>query len=347
MKITPVAAGGTISASAETAPVRTPDKIERAKAIASGQFVETEKLTGDAQVDRIQNNIKKIKMKTQVSTNRDDAIAEPVVEAAPPTQNATSDVSEQVNGTEETRPIDPQVAAFVKAKRALQVKERELAEKEQALNAQQVFNPEEYVSKADLKANRLKVLLENGVTYDQLTEDILNNQSAAIDPVALRNQIKEELKTELTEEFVNRDQAAEQQVLADMTRETYALTAQGEQFEAIRESKAQKKVVDLVHKVWQNGWPDKGYEKGHIMDITEAAELVENQLIEDFTPLARLKKVQSRLTPEQVQQVEKILTTPKDNVKVMRTLTNRDTATMPLDRRARAIAAFGGVLKRG
>jgi hypothetical protein len=83
------------------------------------------------------------------------------------------------------------------------------------------------------------------------------------------------------------------------------------------------------------------------MDVAEAAEIVENQLVQESLPFAKLKKVQSRLTPAQVEQVEKILDAPKSNVKVMRTLTNRDTAMPTMDRRARAIAAMQGTLKKG
>jgi hypothetical protein len=239
----------------------------------------------------------------------------------------------------------------MKVKRALQVKERELAEREAALSGQTPINPAEYVSKADLKANALRILQQEDVlgpkTYDLLTEQILANQNGVTpELIELKADLKA-LREEITGQLDTRDKQSEQQVLAEMQREALALTKDGEQFEAVRAANAQKDIVKLVHKVWQNGWPDKGYEPGHVMDVAEAAEIVENQLVQESLPFAKLKKVQSRLTPAQVEQVEKILDAPKSNVKVMRTLTNRDTAMPTMDRRARAIAAMQGTLKKG
>jgi hypothetical protein len=344
MKVTALAQGTGVPAQSDNSLGKTadPGKIARAKAIASGQSVaEMPQSSGDVQVDKAQESIRRIKMRTQQSTNRHDnqVVEEPVGQVVPEVgaQKATLDTKEPVNGTEETKPIDPQVAAFIKAKRALQVKEREIAQREEALKSQVPQEQENVMAK--LKANPLSVLQEAGVTYDQLTEAILANQNGVTPEItALKAEIKA-LKEGLDERFVSRDQQAEQQVLADIRKDALALTATGEQFEAIREAKAQNKVVDLIHRTWKA--------TGEILDVPQAAELVENQLIEEALPFAKLQKVQSRLTPAQAAQVEKILTEPKPNTKVMRTLTNRDNAMPIMDKRARAIAAMQGTLKRG
>lgn len=341
MKVTPLANGTGVPAQSDSSLGKTADasKLARAKAIAAGQApVEQTQGSGDPQADRARASIKKIKMKTQYSTNRDDVVEEPVEEqVVVEAQSPTPDASEQVNGTEETKPIDPQVAAFAKARRALQVKERELAQREEALKTQPPAGTDDVMAK--LKANPLSVLQEAGVTYDQLTEAILNNPSSSNQEYQSLKAEIQALKEELTGQLSTRDQQAEQQVLTEMTRETVALTAQGEQYEAIREAKAQKDVVELIHRTWKK--------TGEVMDVETAAQLVENQLIEDALPFARIKKVQSRLTPQQEEQVQKILETPKPNTKVMRTLTNRDNASPNMGRRARAIAVMNGTLKRG
>jgi len=339
MKITPVAQGtGTPGFTDSTAP-RNTEKIERAKAIAAG---EEPVKTGDAQVDRTQASIRKIKMKTNVSTNRDNGVelsAEPVAESPQlDTQSVIGDTNEQAQGTEETKPLSPQFAALAKTKRALQVKERELAAREAALKSQPTASGEDLIAK--LKANPLSVLQEAGVTYDQLTEAILNNQSGTTPEInALKSELKA-LKEELTGQFKTRDELAEQQVLGEIKRDIVNMVnSQPEQYEAIKEAKAYDDVKELIHRTWK--------QTGEILDTTEAAELVENQLIEEALPFARIKKVQSRLTPAQEQMIAQIPIAPKSNTKVMRTLTNRDSASPIMDRRARAIAAMNGTLKKG
>lgn len=349
MKITPLAQGTGVYGAADVGtPGRTasPDKIARAKAIAMGEKPATEVIQ-DAQVQRTQNAIKKIKMRTQVSTNREEPIPviEPVQEENVPhgtEDNPTPDTNEEAPAAEETQQLSPQLAALAKTKRALQVKERELAQREAQLAAQpQAPNLEDYVSKADLKSNPLKIF-ETGVTYDQLTEAILNNPTAGSSEIASLKSDIQDLKKALDEKFQERDQLSEKQVLTQMQRETELLTAQGEEFEAIREKKAQKHVVDLIHRTWK--------ESGEVLDVMDAAKLVEEQIIEDEMPFAKLKKIQSRLNPAQEEVEEpQIAYVPKPGTKIMRTLTNRDSARPTAqDKRSRAIAAFwNGQLKRG
>lgn len=347
MKISPLPAGTSVT---PTIGQTYPTKIERAKAIAAG---EPPPSSGDTQVDRTQAKMKSIRMKTQVSTNRHEIEALPQEEInaigkdvlTNPIEIPTLDVSEPAPVVEETKPLSPQFVALAKKQRALQVKERELVQREEALKTQSPEGNAEYLSKAELQANPLKVF-EAGVTYDQLTEAILNNQNGVNPEIQqLRNDIKS-LKEELNGQFSTRDQEQEQQVIAEIKREANNLITQDESFEAIREAKARNHpdfsngkdpVSTLIHRTWKK--------TGEIMDVTEAAKLVEDQLIDEALPFAKIKKVQSRLQPPEP--VVQTPTAPKPGTKVMRTLTNRDNASPVMDRRARAIAAMNGTLKRG
>lgn len=334
MKVSPIAQGTGVPAQSDTSGKSVaPDTRARAIAIASGQEPEAPQPTGDAQVDRI--NTKRIKMNTQQSTNRHESPVAEVVEQV--LESPTTDTVEPAQVEEETKPLSPQFAALARQKRALQVKERELAQREQALTAQPVQAGG--ISLEKLKADPLGVLQGAGVTYDQLTEAILNNDPSSIDPQKLRMEIKEELKKELLGEFSTRDQLAEKQVLGEIKREAIELVSNNENYEAINAARAQDTVVDLIHRTWK--------ETGEVLDVTTAAELVENQLLDEALPFARLKKVQSRLTPAQEEQVEQTPPPQRPGTKVMRTLTNRDNATPMLDRRSRAIAAMLGTLKKG
>ena len=214
----------------------------------------------------------------------------------------------------------------MKEKRALQVKERELAQREEALKTQSPSD--DFISKADLLANPLKIF-EAGLTYDQLTEAILNNPNGQTN-IDLENKIKA-LEERLDSKFSERDQTAEQQVLAQIKRDVTSLVDTGEEFEAIKAANASQKVVDLIHRTWK--------QTGEVLGEREAADLIENQLIEDALPFTKLKKVQSRLTPQEV--VTQQAPTQDPNRRVMRTLTNRDSsAGGSQSRRDRMLSGF-------
>lgn len=360
MIITPIASGTGIPAGASESTNKTlnPDSRARAIAIASGQDPDEKKdeSTGDAQVDRAKATIKKIKMKTNASTNRhevepmgipeepalEQVLTEPEIPISHVNRGEASRGDEpQTNQVpEETRPLSPQFAALAKAKRALQVKEREIAQRENALKTQNQAGSGDYISKAELLSNPMKVF-EAGVTYDQLTEAILNNQNnQGFDVKTIDALVEKKLNERLEKEFGTRDSQAEAQVLADIKREiVQTVNSNPDNFEAIRQANAVDDVQELIHRTWKK--------TGEVLDVSEAAELVENQLIEEALPFAKLKKLQSRLTPPEQEQIVQPQREIKPNTKIMRTLTNRDSASPIMDKRSRAIAAMLGTLKRG
>lgn len=347
MKITPLATGTGTPAGANLSPERMPqDKIARAKAIASGKDpglnISPSDRNGDqAAFEAAQRSIRKLKLRTQMSPDRpyeqtlqqNQSNPDQTVQDAAPgaAENAISDVNEPTPVvSEETKPLSPQFAALARQKRALQVKERELAEREAKLTGP---NMDEYVSKADLQANPLKVF-EAGVTYDKLTEALLSNPSGMSPEIqSLKDEIKA-LKEGVDKNLSDRDLQSEQQVLSEMKREADRMVSQGDEYELIRGKGYAPKAIDLIHKTWKA--------TGEIMDVQEALSLVENQLLEDAIKDAQYKKVQGRLTPAQSDQLQSQQSHPN---RTMRTLTNRDGATDSRDRRSRAIAAFYGQRK--
>ncbi len=339
MKLVPLAQGTGVPSNSETTTSRSITSDSRARAMAKYSGLEAPQSTGDTQVDRMNASIRKIKMRTQVSPNRHEVAQQDdsQIELAPQ-ETIISDTNEPAVVPEETRPLSPQFAALAKHKRALQVKERELAQREEALKSQAPAGSEDLLAK--LKANPLNVLQEAGVTYDQLTEAILSNQSGSNPDI---NSLKAELKAlkeDLSNQFTTRDTQAEQQVLADIRRDIdQTVQSQPDQYEAIIKARANDEVKELIHRTWKN--------TGEILDVTQALELVENQLIEEALPFAQLKKVQSRLTPIQEANQQTVVAPPRPGTKIMRTLTNRDSAAPVMDKYQRAIAAMQGTLKRG
>src|ERR1035437_640619 len=125
MKISPMA--GTPTINPNEGQSAGAGKIARAKAIAAGQTPAeaTQETTGDPQVDRL----RKIKMKTMVSTDRHLTQEQPT-EAIPetvPVEGDKVEASEQTQvASEATKPLSPQLAAIAKQRRILQLKEQEI-----------------------------------------------------------------------------------------------------------------------------------------------------------------------------------------------------------------------------
>jgi hypothetical protein len=327
MKITPLnpAQAGNPSSNVHGSAEVSSNRIERAKSIAAGdsQISVSESDTPQAP----KQDIRRITMKTNHTVNR---YGDPHLEAPVEPDLATTDTSATPPVVEDTKPLSPQFAALARQRRALQAKERELVDREKALASQPTSGGAEELA-ARLKSQPLSVLQEYGVTYEQLTEAILNNQSNP-DILALKAEIKA-LKDGVYKTLSDKDALAERQVLTEIRKEAERLGSAGEAFELVRVTDSYPDVVELIHRTYK--------ETGEILDVQDAMQDVEKYLVKGGLRIANTNKVKSKLSPP--------ITAPSQQQqpqKQIRTLTNRDTATPTPDRRARAIAAALGTLKR-
>jgi hypothetical protein len=267
-----------------------------------------------------------IKMQTNASPDRFVAESQ---EIAPLTeQSAITDTTETAKVDEETKPLSPQVAALAKERRAIQRERMELETLRKELESK-AQSSEPMVPISELKKRRLGVLLEHGITYDQLTEDILSG-SEGINPEiqSLKAELKA-LENGIEKKLTERDTAAEQQALAEMQKEAQRLATQNDDFELVREENRVPDVMKLIHQTYK--------QTGEVLDVSEAMQLVEAELLKDNLKRIKYKKIQSQLTPP----IQPSVTQPKQ----MKTLTNRDSSTVPLSRRERAVLAMKGQLK--
>lgn len=275
--------------------------------------------------------IRTLKMNTNATPGR---VEEPIPEEVPAAELAIPDnnIDPATTVVEDTQPMSPQFAALAKQRRALQVKEREIAERERALEEQSATQAGG-ISLDKLKSDPLGVLLEAGVTFEQLTDAVTSHISSGSGSEirALKEELRA-IKEGVDKTLSERDARAEQQALAEMRREAEAIIAQGDEFELVRETGSIPQVMTLIERVYR--------EAGEVLDVNEALTLVENELYKDSLKLAALKKVQSGLAPAQP------APSPQQPQRQMKTLTNRDTASVPLSRKARALAAFQGTLKK-
>lgn len=229
---------------------------------------------------------------------------------------------------EATQPLSPQYAALAKQRRALQVKEREIQAREEALKSQPAGQAGG-IDRVKFKADPLSVLLDEGVTYDQLTEAIMARQSGFNPEI---NELKAKLKAleeGVDKKLTDRESQQEAAALAEMQREAQTLATQGDEFELIRVNRAVPKVLDFIKRQYRK--------TGEVLDVKHAMTIIEDLLVEDGLKLAGINKLQSRFSATQAQPQLR---------GGMRTLTNRDTASAPMSNRQRALAAFTGTLKR-
>ncbi len=266
-------------------------------------------------------NIKALKMSTLATPGP----ANP--EAASELSISDSNEEKTNPAAEVTEPISPQFAALARERRALQVKRRELELKEKALETKSQGSDQ--IPLARLKSEPLSVLLEAGVTYDQLTEAILANQGNSD-----FNELKAEMaafKQGVDQKLTDQEVRAEQAALSEMKREAEKIIFSNDDFELVRETKSVPDVLELIKRTYK--------ETGEVLDVTEALKLVEDELFTRNQKIANLKKMQGLFNKQPEPQ-------PMSRPQGMRTLTNKDTASIPMDRRQRALAAWGGTLKR-
>lgn len=306
------------------------DRLANAKAIAAGQTQPEPPL--DPQVARLQNNLKRIKMRTQVSPDRiEESPLPPEPEATTPTevttQSAISDTSVEAPAADEIKPLSPQFAALARQRRALQ-QERAKFEQEKAEHAKTATGA---LDMARLKSEPLRVLEEAGVTYEQLTDAILAGSSnpAASEIKALKAEI-EALKSGVDSKFTERDTQAEQQVLSEIKREAEGLVASSDEYKYTRAMKKAPDASRLIHEHWKK--------TGEVWDTSYALELIEAECKKEYDALMNaLADREQKERNDDLRQVK-----PQG----MRTLTNKDTARPQMSRRDRMIAAFRGELKK-
>jgi hypothetical protein len=275
-----------------------------------------------ASVDAQGSRVESVRQK-RMATNATPLQAEPpLADGEPP----ISDNSETNPAVEATGPISPQFAALAKQRRVLQQERRTFEDEKKAF--QEKSQGSGSVDLARLKSEPLSVLMEAGVTYDQLTEAILANPGNS-EISTLKAEIKA-LKEGVDQKFTDKETQNEQQVLKQMQKEAEQLSAEGDTYELVRETGSIPDVMELIERTYR--------ESGEVLDVSEALQLVEDELVKRQEKLLQTKKMQglaTRPNPE-IQQRQP----------GMRTLTNKDNASIPLSAKQRALAAFYGNLKK-
>lgn len=259
----------------------------------------------------------------------------------------------------ETQLSNSQLAILARKERALRAKSQQ---QEQALKTKEATWAQEksaleqrvqeletgYIPKSSLKQAALEALQRGELSYDEITQEVMNPTDPRItaNMSRLEKQVAD-LQAKLdraakgAEEQSNvQYKAALKQIETDVTN----LVKVDPSFEMIKHTGSVRDVVELIEETYK--------QDGYVMTVEEAAQQVEEYLVEEASKLARVDKIKRRLAPaastvkkEEAEQSQTQTPKPQQQSQPMKTLTNTNTGSRKLSNRERALLAFKGELK--
>lgn len=278
---------------------------------------------------------------TQVAELPKSGAVQPTFEKKQPS------TSEAVQKTEEATPqkaLSPQFVELARKEKALRSQAQALKAREDALKTRESEYETNYIPKSKLterfKSDPMGLMQEHGLTYDQLTNLILNQpsvQDQALQKLQAELQEIKSSQTRAQQQSEDQQKRAYDQAVNQIRNDAKMLIASDASFETIKETGSEEAVVELIKET---------FDKTQVLlSVEDAAKEVEDYLVEEALKYAQLKKVQARLNPPTTGEALKQQITEKPQIK---TITHAITAsTKPSsdkDRRARAILAAQGKL---
>lgn len=284
----------------------------------------------------------------------------------PPQRQESTDVDTEVAElTEETpkavAPVEPpssQMAILARKERALRAKaqqqdqvykakEAALAVREAAIAAKDQEYSSQYISKQRIKQDLLGVMAEEGLSYDELTQQLINQQSenpyvkAQINKLAEQNRKLEEKIASFEKQSQEGQSAQYKAALTQIKSDVVALVkSEPDAYEMIARTNSTQDVVDLIEETFKKD--------GRVMSVDEATAEVEEYLADEAWKLSEAKKIKARRqqasTAKPSTQSQTQAQQPKQP-QTMKTLTNATASTRQLSSKERAILAFKNELK--
>lgn len=285
------------------------------------------------------------------------AIRSPQKDTSSDEQQVVAEASPPQPVTEET-PLSSQYAVLARKEKALRAKaqaqeaawkqrELEFQQREEAIKAKDAEYQSKYIPKDRLTNDTLNALTDAGLTYEQITQLMLNQpdpQSQAQADYQRRIDAKlvqiEEAQKRAEQSVQQQQKQQYDQALNQISLEAKDLVASDpDTYEAINSTGSIRDVVKLIERTFN--------EDGVLMTVEDAAREVEEYLTEEATKLSRLKKIQRIINAnanKQSQQPQATPATKSSQPQTMKTLTNSVGASGKLSQRDRAILAFKGEL---
>lgn len=290
---------------------------------------------------------------SEISPNNEDLASEPVAqaEAAKQTDEAAS-VSKRLAMLAQREKAAR--AKVIQQEQALKAREEALKAREAELQAKSQIDLSAYVPKAKFAEDPYSVVAELGIPYQEVAQKLLEAQP--LDPRVQAHIQKLEAQLQKMNESMEQSRKAQEQAqteayqnaIKQLEMDAKRLIEKDPAYETIKVTRSTKEVVRLIEDTYK--------EEGRIMSVQEAAQAVEDYLVDQIANVAKLNKIQSRLKPASAP-VSKAAQTVAQNMApeskqpqaaapAMKTLTNTNSVpSRQLSARERAILAFKGELK--
>lgn len=262
------------------------------------------------------------------------AVAPAVPEVKDPTKNPEEDARFAQLARREKQ-LRAQAKQFQDQKAAFEAEKAQLLQKAQTPDTSW---------KDKIKQDLIGTLAEAGLTYDEVLNTYVNHTPMDQNMKLFQAKMREiEEKTDkLNNQFTETQKQNYNQAVKQIKTEVKQLVKSApEDFEVINSQGelAEEAVVKLIEKTYED--------EGYLMDVADAAREVEDYMAEQTLALAKLKKIQAKLTPSQEAAQAEVKIEPKEQ-KTPTTLSHdMQSASKPLtakERRQRAIMAFEGKL---
>lgn len=199
----------------------------------------------------------------------------------------------------------------------------------------------EYIPKAQLEQDAFTTLKSLGWDDQRIMNSIMNQPSPEHQQIALLQakikELEEGQKKSLTV-LEEHQQKQRDQAVSAIRNKAKSIVDNNPEFELIQKTGSHEAVVQLIVDTWDN--------EGRAISEEEAAEEIENYLMEQMAPLIGAQKIKSKFTQPQQVEAQQPTTQQKPSVK---TLSHSETTTTQkplsaMSRRERAILAFQGKL---
>lgn len=308
---------------------------------------------GDAQVNQSQStpvqNASRVSPEESMFLNAKAAESKGQSDSSD-TSEAKAATSTEGTEVEAEKPISSQFAVLARKEKAvraktqeLRAKEAELATREAALKSQpeQKVDTSKFISIEQLQESPVEALLRAGITYEQITQMVLNQPQ--VDPATkvmmdqLKAQIQElkDANESSKKSAVEQQSAAYKQAVEGIRRDAQQLVkSEPDTYEMIASTGSVDDIVSLIEHTFKTD--------GILISTEEAAREIEEYLLEEAYKLANAKKIQKRLAPAKQEAEKQELDNKQPQ---MKTLTNAVGSSRPLSARERAVLAFEGKLK--
>ncbi len=296
----------------------------------------------------------------QVSVEELSAITSQTTET--PVESTISEDQTQETAPEETAApkADPalsrQFAQLARQEKALRAKAhqqaQEFKQREEAIRAREqaltATKPDltSYISKDRLKTDPLSVFAEAGLSYDEITQQILTQQPR--DPRTEAHIARLEAKLAALEEgaqtaqktYQEQQQAQYQAAVKQISTDAKKLVFTDPNFETIKATGSVKDVVELITQTYEKD--------GVLLTVEEAAQQVEDYLVDEAMKITQIDKIKKRMAAANASKPKsevKTQATSGQTQPAMKTLTNATASQRQLSAKERAILAFKGELK--